>query len=380
MSSRNDDPVPSDPDSEGAAAISAVRLDNQRIVEGAVAKNADFWARVPKEVREMEPVLARLKWFDYRFTSVIQSNEHFLKLYQRISGKVFKQYNLRLNKKVGVGAKGTTLADTSARTFTSINGARATADFYGLPYEWFLERSIRFFVEKLRYDGIPRPNQLYSKKALKQVVPAVLAQWREWNGPGGRAQYSKLCQYAATVYRGDPHQLDHLAWLKSIMKRRVDKRFMLRSLWLDEQLMPTDWVEREFEPALIEDTRRTMVCSHEPPDWVSDGTLADGLPDGQFRPSCFGVPDAPAANPDTCGPCRFHSRCEASGANVLAAIEARHGSKDPVAAGKRSKAAERQRRSRARRRAALAARVAGAINPDDPDEIILVPKPAASVD
>lgn len=191
-------------------------------------------------------------------------------------------------------------------------------------------------------------NQLHysdkSKFAWLTELDKQLADLTQMAAP----KLAEVPELAAAAYRGEPAQRDARTCIAYLCQLSASSWADLVRKWCFDypimsplgmrNLMPRDVVKQ-----VIQGLRAAPPARRPPP------TVAPDL-----RPSCFAMPSAFSAASDMCASCRFAGSCAVASGEVMEAIEAATGHRDPRRAMLRRAANKRQRKHDAKKRASRA--------------------------
>lgn len=180
---------------------------------------------------EPEPGLMAMKWFDYRFMHPVLATYYYAQCYRRVYKRKWERHVDRRTSVYAAGIKADDLFKADNATIRACWTGRQTADYFGMPYELYIELAMERAMGWKR-DFLPRPQQLYSE----QLTNAAHAGWVERQA--SRLFVAADPRYRLGAWRGDgtAHQRAHEAWVcDQLAKRTPGSRAILLGtyLWRD---------------------------------------------------------------------------------------------------------------------------------------------------
>lgn len=282
-------------------------------------------------------------WPEYGYMTAYERTEQFTrdyaKAYMRIHEKYFDFHVAEGMQPIAVQFE---MNDVSE--MTSLWKARQVADALGVPYPFFIRVAMDEAVQQRGYRQVPRPNQL----TLNWQVEAVSREWKvdkdtypifsdDWDprffAPSARKDRARSVAVGLFLSRVKPATAGSETVRSAIFMRQI----------LSEEEAREHFKGEAVDRALADPTSATIVLRTD----VGPG----------YKPACLGLLKDRDAG--ACGSCKASAACAVVCAVVDKDLQATYGATDPRLRRIREGAAERQRRSRARRREAalLGARV-----------------------
>lgn len=187
---------------EAIEHINGNRFDNR--IENLRAERFDWQAMSDQEAdvlymtyfanfRSKEPMLYRVKWWDYRAMHPIKASFAFADAYTEAYRYMTAiRVDVRKAPYVNGLSRGVfVLIEPAERT--GLNTARIVADRYGIPYDFWCREAMRY-AESMSWENMPRPQQLYSPEFINHI----LLRWE-------REQAVSLRLATHTMYAPDSH-------------------------------------------------------------------------------------------------------------------------------------------------------------------------------
>lgn len=198
----------------------------------------DAWlleiARVPDNLREIEPKLTKSRWFDYRHMLPAQLTQLFADRYAHH----YRQMYAKLRDKDTAGGVQVFKTEIfSSPELLPVWLARQAADAFGCEYDFYIRYAFeRAFENGWRY--IPRPNQLYGDSLSIDAMNAWAIEQR------ASLRLAKHERYQAHSYEGHPDQDDYHDYLIRQVAQREQKHLVLgRLLHKDKHLIESAAIE-----------------------------------------------------------------------------------------------------------------------------------------
>ena len=297
--------------------------------------------RVDSDLIRDESRLMSIKWFDYRFISPAYATIIFAEHYSVIYRGLYRRYRdaATADHHTGLGTSAAGILDGSARTLTSLWKARQAADEVGMPYKMFIRLLMDKHAEK-SLGNLLHPNQLLSEKREKHLDPAF-DRWLE--GRPTSLPVPERPHFKASNYRAHLWQDELIRILTGIINRtpRSNRHITLENYLHNHRLIPESIAVSLFGEELV---RQAHPGSPWPEKPVRE------LRDEDFNPGCIGLPHAFLDAQPPCSDCPVRSTCVEQVEALTARQTARGKSMEAKKDEKKAKAAERQRRCRARKK------------------------------
>lgn len=301
--------------------------------------------KIDSDLIRDESRLMAIKWFDYRFISPAYATIIFAEHYSNIYRGLYRRYRdaFTADHHTGLGTSAEGILDGNARTLTSLWKARQAADEAGMPYKMFIRLLMEKHAEK-SHGKLLHPNQLLSEKREKHFDPAF-DRWLE--GKHIEFPAPERPHFKASNYRAHPWQDEMIRVLAGIINKTPGstRHITLENYLHNHRLIPEDVAISLFGEELVRHARPSSPW----PDKV-----VRKLRDEDFNPGCAGLPHAFLDDQPPCSDCPARNTCVEEVEALTARLISRGKSMEAKKDEKKAKAAERQRRCRARRKGAAA--------------------------
>ena len=306
---------------------------------------------IPASYLAAERHLLLTKWPGYRFHSPWQATMLFLEAYKK-AYKAFVAANYDFNHAANMEVAGRLRLDRNNAHLTQLWAARQHADGLGIPYENYL--AIVFeFVRRRQRKQPPQPNQL-------RPTPAQEEAWRElfavdWNAAAwllALGRMEALPHYCRDNDRGLPAQTlfrDKLVEM-SLYHGNLDSFVGLQVIKY-RRLTTDDLLERHPAEAVM---RADAAAQRDIPHGFYDAEVYPPVAGMDLVQSCFGLAPVDRSADSVCAFCPTRETCARMYEAASEAVKRRTGSVDPVAEKKRQDNCARQRKFKAKRKAAKA--------------------------
>ncbi|MET4200746.1 hypothetical protein [Bradyrhizobium sp. LA6.12] len=284
-----------------------------------------------------EHSLMTTKWFGYRFMHPMDATNLFAEQYLQAYRRKWAR-NFATNEAAEKLAFHRGNWRSSKTEFTACWKARQFVDRLGLPYDFFCEHALEFFLRR-GYQKPPRPNQLYCERNAPPLAEYIAEVWTAHNE--AYFMVSNLPQYHLSNFSAHLNQYAHQDWVVRVVRERHMKPALIARVCQELKLLPLDRAYFEFGP------RRVELALEEA---VTAPAVAAALKTQELRPSCFAILHAFARENQTCAECPFAEHCERVTEKLGKHIAQKCGDTDPVRARTRSLTRDRVRRLRQRRK------------------------------
>lgn len=326
----------------------------QNSLAGRVAELLLVREIIDSELVNQEPDLAATTWLAYGYMTSYERTERFCEEYIQQYKLIHGRY-LDHSRAEDMQPLSPILALNDNREISSLWKARQCADALGIPYPTFIRVAMDTAVQWKQFKQVPRPNQLLGEGQMN----AIIEEWERVKETAVPFDRDWDARFFAPEHRTDPPRLAAVQALIHRLRARPLSIAQNLANHLGADGSITEAEARTFFDQGVVDEALTLVRSR------ASGPSA---PSRKYLPPCMGIKPSPM--PATCSACSFAVGCDLVHAKVNELTVRLHGTADPKAAAKTTNARERQRRSRARKRAArMADPIAGTEQPS--------PKPQA---
>ena len=182
-------------------------------------------------------------WHGYRFASIGHRLMFFIHCYRESYDKTARLLGKRYLKPAWM--KANFLTEMSKANFTSLFQAMATADTFGIPYDFYCEK-----LQEKHVRGIAKaplaPNQMYGQGALEFAAE----KWDERNEAG--IYTAKTPLLLAEHYVGHPIQDGYMSYLCDHVRTKGNKAFYLARLMFDIKQLTPEFAVAQFGEVLVD--------------------------------------------------------------------------------------------------------------------------------
>lgn len=163
-------------------------------------------------------------WYGYRFASPGHRLMYFIHCYRETYAKTTRLMGKRFMRPAWM--KSDFLVHMSKANFSCLLQAMATADEFGIPYEFYCEQ-LQDLHLRGRATAPLAPNQSYGQRGIEYA----LAKWNERNEAG---IYTAKCDLLlAENYAGHPIQDAYMDYLCEAVRNKGNKAFYVSRLMFD---------------------------------------------------------------------------------------------------------------------------------------------------
>lgn len=215
---------------------------------------AEYLAKIKPALRKKESALFATKWFDYRFMNPVMATWLFAHMYEQAYRLYFVRVRLSLSESEWKHPVSGLKKIFETRHATGFVSARQWADERGIPYDFMLWRAMRY-AQMREWQNHPMPSQLYNE----ELGVYIEEKWEKCKRETPKRAIHPA--YKASRYvPGNEHQEAYYAYLRDLLGKRWNPKFMLADLIATGQ-MPESYAAQHLNEILLRDAKDVIEQS-----------------------------------------------------------------------------------------------------------------------
>jgi len=206
---------------------------------------------IPRKLRESEPELFTLRWFDAREFHPVKATYWLAECYNQAVRDHVATIRDRTRAPFSRAFRGDDVFESRERL--SFWRLRQLIDRLGIRYEFFM----RYAMNWCRENGwihTPRPGHI---AANEDLVADVVLRWEEVCSQS--IQFCKNPRFLACNYRGDPDQVAYERYLLCEIAKKQHPRFSLNAALFIEKVLREGAAEAALGAGLVEQARELCI-------------------------------------------------------------------------------------------------------------------------
>ncbi|WP_224701585.1 hypothetical protein [Devosia aquimaris] len=299
-----------------------------------------------------ERELQDLKWVGYRFMTPLAATKLFYDIYRSLRVGYVREHK---DKDLADNLPMVPFSDfvKNPKNLAMAWSARQIADTFGVPYEIYIEFGFWFWSRRASGGrrNVPQINQLGFSDATETAWRAefnkFLSHDRLWAASRSLADVPQLHPDA---FEGTAEQIAARAFIVDLCGRSECSWPRAIEMWCySYPIVTPDDFAAIVPPEVLEASVATALLGALGPTPVSDAALA-----GILWPSCHGMPSAMDTRAEACRKCCSSASCNGLASMVKSEVLRNTGHEEPRQKALRKAPNERQKRYRAKKKAATA--------------------------